>query len=87
MWGGTSYHDVVAQHNSLHKLWDAAKQRHAVGMMNTHAYVNLIDDKIEEMKTAKTNPLVLGEDGLDRLLSIQDECSVAQLAWPTSGAR
>jgi metallo-beta-lactamase class B len=87
MWGGTSYHDVVAQHNSLHKLWEAGKQRHAVGMMNTHAYVNLIDDKIAEMRTAKANPLILGEAGLDRLLSIQDECAVAQFAWPTSEAR
>ncbi len=87
MWGGTSYHDTVAQHNSLHKLWDAGKKRKAVGMMNTHAYVNLIDDKIEQMKTAATNPLVLGEDGLDRLLAIQDECSLAQLTWPAPEKR
>jgi metallo-beta-lactamase class B len=82
MWGGTSYHNTVAQHNSLHKLWDAGKQRHAVGMMNTHAYVNLVADLVAQMKTAEANPLVLGEAGLDRLFAIQDECALAQLAWP-----
>jgi hypothetical protein len=87
MWGGTSYHDTVAQHNSLHKLWDAGKKRRAVGILNTHAYVNLMDDMIERMKTAPTNPLVMGEAGLDRLLAIQDECALAQLAWPTPEKR
>jgi metallo-beta-lactamase class B len=87
MWGGTSYNDAVAQHNSLHKLWDAGKKRGAVGMMNTHAYVNLIDDKIEQMKASATNPLVLGEELLDRLLAIQDECSLAQLTWPVPERR
>jgi metallo-beta-lactamase class B len=87
MWGGTSYHDTVAQHNSLHKLWDAGKKRKAVGIVNTHAYVNLIDDQIEQMKNASSNPLVLGEEVLDRLLAIQDECSLAQLTWPAPEKR
>jgi metallo-beta-lactamase class B len=87
MWGGTSYHDTVAQHNSLHKLWDAGKKRQAVGMVNTHAYVNLIDDEVEQIKTATTNPLVLGEAGLDRLLAIQDECALAQFSWPNPEKR
>jgi metallo-beta-lactamase class B len=81
MWGGTAYHDVLSQHDSLHKLWVAGQERHAVGMVNTHAFINFIDDKIAIMGKAKTNPLILGEEGLDRLLEIQDECAEAELSW------
>jgi metallo-beta-lactamase class B len=81
MWGGTAYGDAEAQHNSLHKLWDAAKERHAIGMVNTHSYVNFIADQMAMIGKSKTNPMVLGEVRLNKLFAIQDECAEAELAW------
>lgn len=81
LWGGTAYSNALQMHDSLHKLWAVGQTYHAVGMLNTHAYVNEIDDQIASLPTAKSNPFVLGEAKLNKLFAIQDECNEAYLSW------
>ena len=81
LWGGTAYGNALQMHDSLHKLWAVSQAYHADGMLNTHAFVNLVDDQIASLPKAKTNPFILGEKELNRLFSVQDECNEAYLSW------
>lgn len=81
LWGGTAYGNALQMHNSLHKLWAVSQSYHADGMLNTHAFVNLVDDQIASLPKAKKNPFILGEKELGRLFAVQDECNEAYLSW------
>lgn len=87
MLGGTSYNGADTQfklsqmHESLHHLWEEVRKYHAVAYINTHAFVNLLDDKFARLGSAASNPLVIGEEGVDKSFAIQDECIEAMWAW------
>ncbi len=88
MLGGTAYESADTQfklaqmHNSLHKLWYEAQKYRAEVYINTpHVTVFQLDDKFARLGKQSTNPLVIGEEGVNRSMEILDQCIEGQWAW------
>ncbi len=84
MWGGQALHADVAlltdMHESLHKFWHLAKEQGAEGAISTHAWVVGNFEMQAEGRLDGSNPMLIGTDGFDRVMSIYDQCIHAQFA-------
>ena len=84
MWGGQAlpgrFGELNKMHNSLHKFWDIARERGVEALISTHPWVVGNFAMREKRRGLGRNPLVVGRDGVERMLGIYDECIAAQFA-------
>ncbi len=84
MWGGQALHDDLAtlgqMHNSLHKFWSLGKERGVEGLISTHAWFVGNFEQHARGRVDGKSPLLIGQDGFERMMGIYDACIDAQFA-------
>lgn len=84
MWGGQALHADIAtlhqMHNSLHKFWSLGRERGVEGLISTHAWFVGNFEQHARGRVDGRNPLLIGQDGFERMMSIYDACIDAQFA-------
>ena len=82
--GGQALHDDLATlsqvHNSLHKFWRLGRERGVEGLISTHAWFVGNFEQHARGRVDGRNPLLIGQDGFERMMGIYDACIDAQFA-------
>jgi metallo-beta-lactamase class B len=76
-------------HESFHKLWAAGREAGAEGVVSPHMVMNGGLEKLQQIKDHPDapNPFVLGKDGYEQFMRVQDQCILANLARTTAWGR
>ena len=84
MWGGQALREELDllndMHDSLHKFWQLGNERGVEGLISTHAWVVGNFRMLERGRDDGKNPLLIGQEGFNRVMGIYDECMKAQFA-------
>lgn len=84
MWGGQALHQDLAtlnqMHNSLHKFWTLGRERGVEGLISTHAWFVGNFEQHARGRVDGKSPLLIGQDGFERMMGIYDACIHAQFA-------
>ena len=84
MWGGQALPGDVRQlnqmHGSLHRFWSLGRERGVEGLISTHPWVVGNFELHARGTDDGSNPLLIGQDGFERVMGIYDECIKAQFA-------
>ncbi len=84
MWGGQALPGDIdslnQMHGSLHRFWNLGKERGVEGLISTHPWVVGVFELHARGSEDGSNPLLIGQDGFNRVMGIYDECIKAQFA-------
>ena len=84
MWGGQALPGAIRElnqmHDSLHRFWNLGNDRRVEGLISTHPWVVGNFELHARGSENGSNPLLIGQDGFNRVMGIYDECIKAQFA-------